>query len=86
MTDIEDFVRSKKLDDLELFKRAAKIARDPRYFDRAINDENEKDALKDETRHRFDQPRGLWVTIMTCSVGAIVQSVLIRLPQLVAKD
>ncbi|MCJ1295853.1 hypothetical protein MMC34_007417 [Xylographa carneopallida] len=73
MTDIEDFVRSKKLDDLELFKRAAKIARDPRYFDRAINDENEKDALKDETRHRFDQPRGLWVTIMTCSVGAIVQ-------------
>ncbi|MCJ1383903.1 hypothetical protein MMC17_007017 [Xylographa soralifera] len=74
MADVEDFVRSKKLEDLELFKRAAKIARDPRFFERVSGlGEEEKDALRDETRHRFEQPRGLWVTIITCSMGAIVQ-------------
>ena len=87
MADVEDFVRTKKLEDFELFKRAAKIARDPRFFERVIGlGDGEKDALRDETRHRWEQPRGLWVTILTCSIGAVVQSVLICLIHSVVKD
>ncbi|MCJ1393707.1 hypothetical protein MMC18_006583 [Xylographa bjoerkii] len=74
MHDVEDFVRTKGLIDTDLFKHAAKIAKDPRFFERVPGlTEDEKNALRDESRHRFKQSRGLWITIITCSIGAVVQ-------------
>ena len=76
MDDVDYFVRSKALDELELFKRGAKIAKDPRFFERVLGlSDDEKNALRDELRHRFKQRGWLWATIIMCSVGAVVQSV-----------
>ena len=55
-------------------KKGAQIAKDPRFFEaiRGIT-EVEKQALRDEENRRFKQPIPLYVTIVTCCVGAAVQ-------------
>ncbi|KAL2050299.1 hypothetical protein ABVK25_009407 [Lepraria finkii] len=75
LRDVRDFARSKNLEShLELLKKGAQIAKDPRFYEavRGIT-EDEKKALRDEEYHRFRQPIALYVTIITCSVGAAVQ-------------
>ena len=59
---------------MELLRKGAQVAKDPRFFEaiRGIT-EIEKQALRDEENHRFKQPMALYITIITCSVGAAVQ-------------
>lgn len=59
---------------LDLLKKGAKIAKDPRFFE-AIEDvtEVEKQALRNEERRQFKQPIALYITVISCSVGAAVQ-------------
>ncbi|CAF9916300.1 MAG: hypothetical protein HETSPECPRED_002817 [Heterodermia speciosa] len=73
--DVRAFARSKGLEDhLDLLKKGAQIAKDPRYFETipGVTDE-EKQALRDEKSHRFRQPFALYLTIIVCSIGAAVQ-------------
>lgn len=75
LRDVRDFARSKHLEEhLDLLRKGAQVAKDPRFFEaiRGIT-EVEKKALRDEEHHRFRQPIALYVTIITCSVGAAVQ-------------
>ncbi len=55
-------------------KKGAQVAKDPRFFEaiRGIT-EVEKQALQDEGNRRFKQPIALYITIITCCVGAAVQ-------------
>lgn len=60
----------------ELMERGAKLAKDPQYFEviPGVTDD-EKQALRDERRRRFRQPKQLYLTIIICSIGAAVQYV-----------
>ena len=75
LRDVRDFARSKNLEaHLDLLKKGAQIAKDPRFYEaiRGITEE-EKKALHNEDYHRFRQPIALYLTVITCSVGAAVQ-------------
>ncbi|KAL9046433.1 MAG: hypothetical protein Q9214_000729 [Letrouitia sp. 1 TL-2023] len=75
LRDVTEFARDKNLTEhLPLLKKGAQIAKDPRFFEtvRGITD-YEKQALRDEDNHRFRQPLPLYLTIITCCVGAAVQ-------------
>ena len=75
LRDVRDFAREQRLEPhVEILKKGAQIAKDPRFFEaiRGIT-EPEKQALRDEENHRFKQPIALYLTIITCSVGAAVQ-------------
>lgn len=75
LRDVRDFARANHLEEhVELLKKGAQVAKDPRFYEaiRGIT-ENEKQALRDEEYRRFKQPMALYLTIITCSVGAAVQ-------------
>lgn len=75
LRDVRDFARTNHLDEhVELLKKGAQVAKDPRFFEaiRGIT-ETEKQALRDEENRRFKQPIALYITVITCSVGAAVQ-------------
>ncbi|KAL8736356.1 MAG: hypothetical protein Q9181_002461 [Wetmoreana brouardii] len=73
--DVRAFVRSTGLEEhLELFRKGAQIAKDPRIFEAipGVTDV-EKKALREEKSRRFRQPPALYLTIIICSIGAAVQ-------------
>ena len=75
LRDVRDFARTKKLEEhLDLLKKGAQIAKDPRCFEvvRGIT-ESEKRALHNESYRRFRQPAALYITIIVCCIGATVQ-------------
>ncbi|KAI4212338.1 MAG: hypothetical protein LQ351_004908 [Letrouitia transgressa] len=75
LKDVTDFAHNKGLaEHLSVLKKGAQIAKDPRFFEtvRGITD-YEKQALRDEDHHRFRQPFPLYLTIITCCIGAAVQ-------------
>ncbi|KAI0973168.1 sugar transporter-domain-containing protein [Xylaria arbuscula] len=78
LADVERFARENGLDnDIPLLRRGALVAQDPTCFEdiqgsEALN-EAEIYALKREITHKWDVPRTLYVTIITCSIGAAVQ-------------
>ncbi|KAF6226064.1 hypothetical protein HO133_008928 [Letharia lupina] len=75
LRDVRDFARANHLEEhVELLKKGAQVAKDPRFYEaiRGIT-ETEKQALRDEEYRRFKQPIALYLTIITCSVGAAVQ-------------
>ncbi|KAL8746252.1 MAG: hypothetical protein Q9190_001708 [Brigantiaea leucoxantha] len=75
LRDVTEFAETKGLGEfLPLLKKGAQIAKDPRFFEavRGITDQ-EKQALRDEDLRRFRQPASLYITIITCCVGAAVQ-------------
>lgn len=62
---------------LPLLRKGALVARDPTNYEditgaEALND-LEIEALRDEVLHKWRQPLALYLTIITCSVGASVQ-------------
>ena len=75
MADVEDFARSGNLMDiLPELKKGALVARDPANFQSLPDlDEEEKAALAREVTHRWSQTTTLYLTIITCSIGAAVQ-------------
>jgi hypothetical protein len=75
MADVEDFAHENKLDDLlpEL-RKGALIAQDPANFEELTQiDDGEKEALRHEVFKKWSHTRTLYITIITCSIGAAVQ-------------
>ncbi len=89
LEEVEQFVNEKALNKfMRLFKTAALVAHNPREYE-SINaliqkdpakydsvrplDEEELEALGNESIKRFKHPRELYWTIVLCSVGAALQ-------------
>lgn len=75
MADVEEFAQTNQLDDiLPELQKGALIAQNPSGFDNMVElDEGEKDALRHEVAKKWSHTRTLYVTIITCSLGAAVQ-------------
>lgn len=59
---------------LPLLEKGALVASDPENFENVDRlEEDEKAALRYEAAHRWSHPRTLYLTIITCSIGAAVQ-------------
>ena len=57
-----------------LLRKGALVAQDPSSYETIPDlEEDERAALHDEIHHRWRQPRSLFLTIATCSIGAAVQ-------------
>ncbi|KAI1437412.1 sugar transporter-domain-containing protein, partial [Xylaria sp. CBS 124048] len=78
MRDVEVFVQTKGLtEQVEHFRKGALVAQNPEEFEEidgaeALND-TEKTVLRDEILHKWRLPWRLYLTIITCSIGAAVQ-------------
>ncbi|KAJ5996890.1 hypothetical protein N7499_006798 [Penicillium canescens] len=73
--DVEEFAQEFNVTDiLPELQKGALVARSPTEFE-SVPDltETELTALRDETLHKWRQPRALYFTIILCSVGAAVQ-------------
>jgi hypothetical protein len=75
---VDDFAKSRGLTEiLPLLKKGALVARDPSNYEdiggAEALDEPEIEALRNEVLHKWRQPLALYVTIVSCSVGAAVQ-------------
>lgn len=74
MHDVETFCSEKGLvEHTDLVKRGALIAQDPTNFENLELPEDEREALRFETAHRWRHPLALYFTIIVCSIGAAVQ-------------
>ncbi|KAI0428179.1 sugar transporter-domain-containing protein [Xylaria sp. FL1042] len=78
LADVEDFARENGLTEhVALLRKGALVAQDPTCFEDIQGaealDEAEIYALKREITHKWSVPRTLYLTIITCSIGAAVQ-------------
>ncbi|KAM3417342.1 hypothetical protein BST61_g5593 [Cercospora zeina] len=75
MKDVEDFAHEKGMNEqLSLLKKGALVAKDPANFESLEQlDEHEKEFLRFEATHKWRHPWQLYMTIITCSIGAAVQ-------------
>lgn len=75
MADVEEFAEANDLNDiLDELKKGALVARDPSNFESMSQlDPEEKAALTNEVTHKWSHTRTLYITIITCSIGAAVQ-------------
>lgn len=72
---VESFAEQKDLGDIvDDLKKGALVAQNPKGFEEIeeINEE-ERESLRFEQNHRWNQPAQLWITIVLCSIGACVQ-------------
>ncbi|KAJ8121800.1 hypothetical protein O1611_g10009 [Lasiodiplodia mahajangana] len=78
MRDVEAFVQEKGLQEhVEYFRKGALVAQNPANFEdidgpEALN-ETEIQHLRNEVLHKWRLPWKLYLTIVTCSIGAAVQ-------------
>ncbi|XP_006455907.1 hypothetical protein AGABI2DRAFT_195216 [Agaricus bisporus var. bisporus H97] len=72
---VDDFTREYGFEDRsELFRKAAILAQSPKKFEEMPElTEDEKEAIRRETTHRWSQPRALYMTVFICSLAAAVQ-------------
>ncbi|KAF3766558.1 hypothetical protein M406DRAFT_351545 [Cryphonectria parasitica EP155] len=75
---VEDFVNEKGLSEhIEYFKKGALVAQDPDSFEEISGEqkltEEEVAVLIKEVEHKWRVPKVLYLTIITCSIGAAVQ-------------
>jgi hypothetical protein len=77
LADAESFAKQRGLGHLvEEFKKGALVAQDPTGFEQIeYLDEEDKEALRRELTHRWDQPVQLYWLVVMCSVAAAVQGV-----------
>lgn len=75
MADVEAFAEEKGVTDIvDLLKRGALVAQDPSAFETLADlSSEERTALEEEVTHKWRHPLALYVTIITCSIGAAVQ-------------
>lgn len=78
MAQVEDFADEKCLAEYtDLLKKGALIAQDPENYEDIPGEhqltQDECDDLQAEVHHKWRVPRALYVTIITCSLGAAVQ-------------
>lgn len=75
---VEEFAHEKGLvEHIPILRKGALVAQDPDRYDEISGAEKltdeECEALKNEVEHRWRVPRLLYLTIITCSIGAAVQ-------------
>jgi hypothetical protein len=77
MNDGRQFAESHGLGDLTLeFQKGALVAQDPLAFEGLpLLDEDDKDTLRREVTHKWDQPKVLYYLVALCSMAAAVQGV-----------
>ena len=69
------------LDIRDDLRKGALVAKDPTNYEKVDGlDEEEKSILFEEIHHKWKQPTALYVTIITCSIGAAVQLVFFFSP------
>lgn len=78
MRDVEAFVREKGLEEhVAYFRKGALVAQNPGNYEEIDGaealDETEKSVLRKEILHKWRLPWRLYLTIITCSIGAAVQ-------------
>lgn len=75
LRDVAEFARENDLEDiLPLLQKGALVAADPENFENVKQlDADEKGWLRYEAAHRWSHPIALYLTIITCSMGAAVQ-------------
>ncbi|KAJ0337419.1 hypothetical protein COL922a_006781 [Colletotrichum nupharicola] len=78
LRDVEHFARDKGLDEyLPMLKKGALVAQDPTGYEEIDGTEalepDEIQVLRDEVLHKWRIPKILYLTIITCSIGAAVQ-------------
>ena len=60
----------------DTFAKAGLIARDPMMYDTMSElSEEDKEVLRREETHRWDQPKRLYILVICCSLGAVVQGI-----------
>lgn len=75
LAQVEDFSQEKGLTEiLPLLEKGALISQNPLNFEEVEGlDHSELEALRNETAHKWRQPRALYFTVILCSIGACVQ-------------
>jgi hypothetical protein len=72
---VEDFAAEYGMQEIApLLRKGALVAQDPTNFEQVEDlTSAEVEALRNETLHKWRQPRALYMTVILCSVGAAVQ-------------
>ncbi|KAE9366242.1 hypothetical protein N431DRAFT_562845 [Stipitochalara longipes BDJ] len=72
---VEDFAAEYGMQEIApLLRKGALVAQEPTNFEQVEDlSSDEADALRNETLHKWRQPRALYMTVILCSVGAAVQ-------------
>jgi len=72
---VDEFAEEQGLTDIvPLLRKGALVAQDPTIFESIEDLElTELEALRNETLHKWRQPKALYMTVILCSVGACVQ-------------
>jgi hypothetical protein len=72
---VEEFATEYGMQEIApLLRKGALVAQDPGYFEQLDElSSAEIDALRNETLHKWRQPRALYMTVILCSIGAAVQ-------------
>ncbi|PHH85973.1 hypothetical protein CDD83_10910 [Cordyceps sp. RAO-2017] len=78
LSNVDDFCRLKGLDaHRDILRKGALVAQDPTGYEDITGDEalteDEVEALRNEVLNKWRIPRLLYLTIITCSIGAAVQ-------------
>ena len=77
LRNVESFAKDNDMTHiLPLLQKGALVAQEPENFENVEGlDEAERIALREEKTHKWRQPWALYMTIITCSIGAAVQYV-----------
>ncbi|KAF9467282.1 hypothetical protein BDZ94DRAFT_1248985 [Collybia nuda] len=75
LSQVEEFAREKGMEDItEVLQKGALIAQNPSKFESLEElDEFDKETIRRETTHKWNQPRDLYMTVILCSLAAAVQ-------------
>jgi hypothetical protein len=78
LAQVDEFCRQRGLEDYRLLvRKGALVAQDPTGYEDIIGDEaltaDEIESLRNEVLHKWRIPRTLFLTVITCSLGAAVQ-------------
>lgn len=71
------FAREKGLEKFETeFAKGAQAAQDPTVYDLPLLSDEDKEILRREVTHKWDQPKTLWFLVICCSAAAAVQGMV----------
>jgi hypothetical protein len=75
---VQEFAAQKGLEEhLPLLRKGALVAQDPNNYEDITGEHalspQEVDDLRNEVLHKWRHPKSLYITIVTCSIGAAVQ-------------
>ncbi|PBK68073.1 hypothetical protein ARMSODRAFT_937544 [Armillaria solidipes] len=75
LAQVEEFTREKDFDEyIETFKKGALLAQRPSEFETLpLLDESDREAIRREKTHKWSQPKDLYITVIMCSLAAVVQ-------------